>query len=464
MKRALIGGAALIVVLGIGILATIFHKTNTPPTASEGSIRTEEDPPAAISLKGSDPDGNLLSYSIVTKPAHGTLSGTEPNLIYSPELNFNGVDGFTFKVSDGASESKPTAFSIMVTPINDPPLASDDNVEVQEDSPLIDINVLENDTDVDGDQLTILGATEGSHGSTVITSDNKRITYTPNRNFSGADSFTYNISDNAGGTDTATVYIKITTVNDPPSIRSKPVTTTRVWGTYNYDVEATDPDPGDNLTYSLIKKPEGMSINSSTGMIEWKPTGSQAGTYEVQVKVEDAADTPASDTQEFSVTVASLDSPLTFTMTVKNGYDSQNSKILSEENSVKNIQASDNNYNEIPGNSFISYVFTGESIPAGATIASVVLYIEHFENTAFPSDKLQWNIGTGWPNNADIWDSINAPTHEGQAKKAADSWDITSFINSPEKLNSLQLQIKNGNTQSSQKTSIDYIYAVVKWY
>lgn len=464
MKRTVIGGAALIIVLGIGILATVFHETNTSPIALEGSVRTEEDTPAKISLKGNDPEGNLLTYTIVTKPAHGFLSGTEPDLIYSPELNFNGSDSFTFKVSDGESESKPASFTIMVTPINDPPIAADDNAEVKEDTPLVTINVLENDTDVDNDQLTVLGATEAAHGSTVISSDNKQIRYTANRNFSGTDSFTYTISDNAGGTDSASVHIKIASINDPPSIRSKPVTTARVWGTYNYDVEASDPDPGDTLTYSLIKKPEGMSINSSTGLIEWKPEGSQAGTYEVQVKVEDGSSEPSSDTQEFSVTVASLDSPLTSTWKVKNGYDSRSAKTLSEENNLANLQTSDNKCTEIPGNSYISFTFTGESIPSGATIASVLLYVEHFENNAFQANKLQWNIGTGWPNNAEIWDSINAPIHEGQGREASDSWDITSFVNTPEKLSSLRLQVKNSDSQSSQKASIDYIYVVVKWY
>lgn len=462
MKRALIFGAAILILLVIGIIAVVSNN-NVPPTAISGSSRIQEDTPETITLQGNDPDGDLLSFTIVTQPSHGKLSGTGPNLIYTPEKDFNGADSFTFSINDGKSDSDSATFSIMVTGVNDSPIAADDSVEIQEDTPFVTIPVLENDTDVDKDQLTVLGTTEGGYGSTVINNGNIRITYTPNTNFSGSDSFTYTISDGKGGTDTATVSIKINQINDAPTIKSRPVTTARVWGTYIYDVEATDPDPSDTLTYSLITKPEEMTINSATGLIEWKPTGTQAGTYDVQVKVEDANSNPASDTQEFTIEVASLDAPLAETITVKDGYNEKGQKILSAENKVSFFQTSDDKWYEISGGSYISCVFSDASIPAGATIASVVLYVEHFEQ-GLSAGKLKWNIGQGWPNNPDIWDSINTPIHQEQDRESTDSWDITSLVDTSEKLDSFQLQINNNSNITKQKTSIDNIYVVIRWY
>lgn len=460
MKRTLIV-VVLLIIVGVLVFVIKFRKTNSPPAAMDGSFQTREDNPVAISLKGSDPDGDLLSCIILTKPSHGTLSGSEPNLIYTPEQNFSGADSFTFKVNDGKLDGSHAAINIMVTAVNDPPKANDDNVEINEDSSLVIINVLDNDTDIDKDKLTVLGSTGASHGSTIIGSDNKSITYNPNKDFSGADSFKYTISDGKGGTDSAAVRIKVITANDAPVIKSKPVTTTRVWGTYSYNVEATDPDIGDKLAYSLITKPEGMTINPATGLIQWKPNGTQAGTFDVEVKAQDSASEPASVNQKFSITVASLDSPLTLTLNVKEGYDSQNRKIPANDDKILNLRTSDDKRLEIAGSSFVC-VFSDSNLPQGAVISSVDLHIEHFEDKGFPAGKMKWNIGTGWPQNAQIWDFTNAPLHEEKDKEAIDTWDITSDISTPEKLKSFQLQIDNSG--SSQKTSIDNIYAIIRWY
>jgi hypothetical protein len=77
---------------------------------------------------------------------------------------------------------------------------------------------------------------------------------------------------------------------------------------------------------------------------------------------------------------------------------------------------------------------------------------------------LQWAIGAGWPGNPVVWTSIDAPVHEGQRNEVIDSWDVTSFVDTLEKVNSLQLQIKNNDNVGKRKTLVNYIYAVVKWY
>src|SRR5206468_4814587 len=85
---------------------------------------TDEDTAKAITLSASDVEGSPLSYVVGTGPAHGTLSGTAPVLIYTPAANYNGSDSFTFKANDGKLDSNVAMVPIRVNPVNDPPVAS----------------------------------------------------------------------------------------------------------------------------------------------------------------------------------------------------------------------------------------------------------------------------------------------------------------------------------------------------
>jgi hypothetical protein len=90
--------------------------------------------------------------------------------------------------------------------------------------------------------------------------------------------------------------------------------------------------------------------------------------------------------------------------------------------------------------------------------------VEHFEEQQFRHGKLQWRVGTGWPEKPAVWASIEAPVRQGQGSEATDSWDVTSSVETPEKVNSLQLQVQNDDIGTGRRTSVDYIYAVVQWY
>ena len=381
-------------------------------------------------------------------------------MFYTPDPNFSWLDSFTFKVNDGKADSVPATVLITVTPVNDPPTANDDILTAQEDIP-VNIDVLANDVEVDNELLRVSAVTQGIHGSVTINKDGT-LTYSPNANFYGTDAFTYTISDRNGETDTAKVSITVGKVNDPPVIVSKPVTTAMVGVLYTYDVNATDPDAEDTLTYSLITQPAGMTINSSTGLIQWMPTDIQEMANDIEVKVIDSNSTPTSDTQSFSIKVNPTP-PKMATLTIADGYNHRSRKTLSADGKADVVRASNNNRLEIEFGSYISYDFSDVSIPAGASVTSVFIYVEHFEEEQFSSGKLQWEIGTGWPNNPKVWVSIDAPIYRGQQNEAIDSWDITSFVNTPEKVSSLELRIKNNDNIAKKKTSVDYIYAVVKW-
>ncbi|MBI3978179.1 MAG: tandem-95 repeat protein, partial [Chloroflexi bacterium] len=200
-------GDALPYVELAGLAAWPVVPTNQAPIASSQSVTTTEDTAVAIILAATDPDGSSLTFAVLNAPTHGTLSGTAPNLTYTPDPNFHGADAFTFRVSDGVTNSTVATVAIAVTPVNDPPVAADDTATTVAGQ-AVSIAVLANDADADGDALRVVTATQGTNG-TVVANPNGTVTYTPNAGFSGTDSFTYTATDDHGGTDTATVAVTV---------------------------------------------------------------------------------------------------------------------------------------------------------------------------------------------------------------------------------------------------------------
>ena len=443
-----------------GTVSLMVNPADDPPVADSDNISVPEDTVSHILLSGSDPDGDPLTYIVLRPPNHGKLDGTAPNLTYMPDPNFSWLDSFTFRVNDGKTNSAPATIMISVTPINDPPTAKPDKIVTQEDTPAT-IDVLANDIEVDHELLTISEVTQGT-GGLVVKNDDGTLTYTPNKDFSGTDTFTYTVTDREGEKDTAIVRVAVGTANDPPVITSKPVTEAMVGVLYSYDVEATDPDKEDTLTYSLVTQPAGMKIDSMTGLIQWTPMDTQKATHNVWVKVVDSNSTPTSVTQEFEVSVNPTP-PKAATLTIVDGYDQRTRKKLSAIEDANIVTVSDDKWHEIRAGSYISYDFSGVKIPAGASVSSVVVYIEHFEEEQFIPGKMQWNIGTGWPNDPKVWISVNAPIRKGQNNEAVDSLDITNFVDTPEKVGSLQLQITNNDTASRKMALVDNVYVVVGW-
>jgi hypothetical protein len=258
------------------------------------------------------------------------------------------------------------------------------------------------------------------------------------------------------------VRVEVGTSNDSPVITSKPVDEAMVGVLYSYNVRATDPDKNDTLTYSLVAQPAGMRIDSLTGLIQWMPVETQKASHNVIVKVVDSNSVPASATQEFTISVNPTPSK-TATLSIVDGYDQRTKRKLSADGSAEAVKVSDDKRQEIVPGSYISYDFSHVTIPTGATVSSVVVYVEHFEEDQFIPGKMQWQVGTGWPSNPAVWISANAPIRKGQKSEVVDSWDVTSFVNTPEQVGSLQLQITNNDSDSRKKASIDCVYVVVVW-
>lgn len=197
---------------------------NIMPTTEDMIVILDEDSLATIQLNATDPDGDPITFSIVSQPAHGTLVMIDSSagiVQYLPFANYYGPDSFTYLVNDGMTQSEIATVDLAITGINDLPVAYDDSVYGYEGNATI-IDVLAGDIDVDGDLLTIKIAQGPSHGIVIVNGDGT-VTYTPDPDFDGTDSFNYIVSDGNGGSASATVTITLGSVNDAPVVASEAV-------------------------------------------------------------------------------------------------------------------------------------------------------------------------------------------------------------------------------------------------
>jgi len=198
--------------------SVLYH--NRLPIANDDSATTDEDTPVTIDVlaNDSDADGDVLTVSSFTDPANGAVvDNGDGTVTYTPDPDYNGTDSFEYTVDDGNYGTDMATVTITVDPVNDPPVANDDSATTDEDTPVtIDmLDMLANDSDIDGDVLTVLSFTDPANGAVVDNGDGT-VTYTPDPDYNGTDSFEYTVDDGNGGMDTANVVITVNPVNDSP--------------------------------------------------------------------------------------------------------------------------------------------------------------------------------------------------------------------------------------------------------
>ena len=191
---------------------------NQAPEATDDTATTDQDQSVQIVVlaNDTDPDGDLLSVAAIVQPLNGAVvSDATGTLTYAPAAGFFGVDTFTYDAvdADGAASTAEVTVIVNEVVINTLPVAEADLSVTVEDTPII-IDVLLNDTDADGDVLTVSAVTVPANGTATANADST-ITYAPVAGFAGIDAFDYTVSDGAGGTATASVSI---TVNAVPAI------------------------------------------------------------------------------------------------------------------------------------------------------------------------------------------------------------------------------------------------------
>ncbi|WP_168210512.1 Ig-like domain-containing protein [Persicimonas caeni] len=281
---------------------------NDAPVATDDTASTDEDVAASFDVVGndSDVDGDALTVTITGAPANGTASVNGGSIDYTPAADFNGTDTLTYEVSDGNGGTDTATVTITVNPVNDAPVAVDDAATTDEEL-AVSIDVVGNDTDVDGDILTATISTAPANGTATVNA-NGGVDYTPNADFFGTDTFTYEVSDGNGGTDTATVTVTVTNINDAPVFIDPTPADASVLSVVEGDelaftLTADDAD-GDTLTYAVTTAPDAASFDGATGAFSWTPTWEDAGSYTWTL---DVTDGQAGDSRSITVEVSLLD-------------------------------------------------------------------------------------------------------------------------------------------------------------
>lgn len=263
------------------LTGTAFAQTaNTAPVANADSATVVEDTSTILTVlaNDTDADSNTLTITGFTTPAHGAVtSNAGATLTYVPTANYSGADTFEYTISDGNGGTATATVSVTVTPVNDAPVAvADVNNSV---IGTVLIPVLANDTDADGNTLTLVSATQGANGATALSGND--VLYTPNSAYLGADTFTYVVSDGQGGTATGTVTLAVlpagtnvapVAVDDTVSVKLDTPKTIAVLA------NDTDANSGDTLTVGSVTSPaHGTAVVDATGKVLYTPVTGYSG-------------------------------------------------------------------------------------------------------------------------------------------------------------------------------------------
>ncbi len=270
---------------------------NQPPTAGNDSVDAVEDTPLDGELPAAtDYEGQPITYALGAQAAHGQVTvNADGTYRYVPNPNFNGVDSFTFTVSDGTASSVYT-ITIRVAAVDDAPVGSGTSIAVTEDVPAT--GTLPRAFDPEGLPVTYSADTQPANGSVTVNPDGT-YRYVPNANFHGTDSFTFKVSDGQK-TSVFTVNVTVTATNDVPVGANVSISTNEDTA-FNGQFSATDGD-NDPLTYSLGSGPAHGSVTVDTdGRYTYTPNADFHGTDTFTYKVSDGTATVA-----YTVTVTVL--------------------------------------------------------------------------------------------------------------------------------------------------------------
>ncbi|MCH5376104.1 MAG: Ig-like domain-containing protein, partial [Planctomycetes bacterium] len=347
------------------VTVRVFGRNDSPLAVNDAypdnpTATTTEASPAVIDVlrNDSDPEGSSLTVvSVQTVGTRGTVVvnslGTANNSVtYNPNGKFEylgvgatGTDTFAYVVQDEQGNASSATVTVTIQGVNDPPTARNDaNINVARNS-FVQISVLNNDTDIDGDSLRVVGVdlvSLNTKGTVDINADNT-VTYNPNGQFdnlsvgqTGTDRFRYTIEDFNGGTSTATVTVTVIGASDPPVANDDQITTTEddsvaISVLFNDDDDfgpliVSDVDPMSirgSVIISPLNQPNNLVIYSPDGQFDSLKAGQQA----TEVFRYTVTDGIGSDTAMVTVTITGVnDAPIA--NIDANGYFAQRGKTL----------------------------------------------------------------------------------------------------------------------------------------
>ena len=280
---------------------------NARPVAFSQSVTVERNVTKVITLKAADPNGDPLTYGIVSQPAHGSLGGAAPAMTYTPVAGYLGADSFTFKANDGQTDSNVATVSISVALPNGAPIIS-------AFSPASPVSLPAGTTrqfsvsvwDPDGDALSYSWSIDGVVRSTTDPS----LTYSPLAAEAGSHTIRVSVSDGKGGLATQVWTVTVTSTSTPPAITTQPANKTVTVGqTATFTVVATGTAP---LSYQWQKN--GINISGATAASYTTPATTIVDSgAKFTVVVTNAAGSVTSNSATLTVTA------LTYTITATAG-------------------------------------------------------------------------------------------------------------------------------------------------
>jgi hypothetical protein len=297
-----------------GDLVITITAVNDAPVAVDDAETIAEDASATtftVIDDDTDTESDSLSLSSITYTGTGTVSLSGNQIVYTPASNFNGTETVTYTVSDGTATDTGT-LTITVTAANDAPVAVDDTETILEDAALTNITVLDDDTDADGDSLTLSSVSldDSSLGTVAINADNTTIDFTPAADANGTATVTYTVSDGTT-TDTGDLVITITAVNDAPVAVDDAEATddnTTLTGILLLD-DDTDVD-GDSLSLTAITSPSNGTITMVGNTVTYAPNANASIDYS-ETLTYTVSDGTVTDTGTLTITVtAANDAPV----------------------------------------------------------------------------------------------------------------------------------------------------------
>ncbi len=269
---------------------------------SGGTTTTLANGATSVTDNDTDAEGNTLTVSLVSDASHGTLTlNSDGTFSYTHDGTANYTDSFTYKVNDGEDDSNTATVSIKINTVNSAPVAANDNIIVNAGGTTTvlangNTSVTDNDTDAEGNNLTVSLVSDASHGTLILNSDGT-FSYTHDGTANYSDSFTYKVNDGEDDSNTATVNIKINTVNSAPvAINDNIIVnaggTTTVLANGNTSVTDNDTDAeGNNLTVSLVSDAShGTLTLNSDGTFSYTHDGTANYTDSFTYKVYDGED------------------------------------------------------------------------------------------------------------------------------------------------------------------------------
>jgi VCBS repeat-containing protein len=276
---------------------------NDPPLAVDDTAATDEDSSVLIAVKANDSDveGSALAITVLSA-AHGTAVVEGSGIRFTPTPNYNGPAEVSYKLNDGTNDSNVAKATITVAAVYDAPAATNDTANTSEDTP-VDVAVLANDVNADGNPLTlvIVSATHGTavvydNGTPTVSGDDK-IRFTPEANYSGTATITYKLGDGTGYSNNATLNVTIAAVNDAP-VAADDAASTRNTSLVSVNVLANDSDAESSpLWISIVSVSSGTAVVNQHGTpsdpsddtIDYTPTAGYHGFATVLYRVNDGS-------------------------------------------------------------------------------------------------------------------------------------------------------------------------------